>query len=431
MTCEIAILNMNAVALAADSAMTVRRWVNGREQTRYFKGSNKIFQLSNYHPVGLMIFDSSNLQGVPWEIIVKSFRAYLKETEFPSVLDYGKGLFDFIGRHPKLFAPTRRVELFLAMVDNSARALLAQAANELGLSGDPGGSAGDDRINEYFRTQIDEIRTDELPNIFARDLDATAYVAHKSEIVDRMSRNLEWAYEVGRIHRAWAKLNFELLSELANLTLFRRYADLLQGTGVVIAGYGADDLFPAIVEFRCYGLILDTVATDEKGVQEVGQEVPSLVRPFATTSMVETFLFGVSRDVYGLMWDAFDEFSNSLVEEVKGKLTDDETANINSIRNSLSEKYRDSLAGAVRKGYHSVQEVVASLPIDEMAELAETLVMLESLKEKVTLPTESVGGPIDVAVATRNDGFVWIKRKHYFDAKLNPRFFMREQRNYN
>jgi hypothetical protein len=33
-----------------------------------------------------------------------------------------------------------------------------------------------------------------------------------------------------------------------------------------------------------------------------------------------------------------------------------------------------------------------------------------------------VGGPIDVAVISRGDGFIWIKRKHYFSPELNPQF---------
>ncbi len=73
-----------------------------------------------------------------------------------------------------------------------------------------------------------------------------------------------------------------------------------------------------------------------------------------------------------------------------------------------------------------LQRVIGSLPVDEMAELAETLIMLESLKEKVTQPTESVGGPIDVCVIGKSDGFVWIKRKHYFQPELNPQFFRRQ-----
>jgi|SRR5215813_6676404 len=42
MTCEIAIMNRHAIALAADSATTVTQWVEGRPQHRYFKGANKI-----------------------------------------------------------------------------------------------------------------------------------------------------------------------------------------------------------------------------------------------------------------------------------------------------------------------------------------------------------------------------------------------------
>ena len=38
------------------------------------------------------------------------------------------------------------------------------------------------------------------------------------------------------------------------------------------------------------------------------------------------------------------------------------------------------------------------------------------------MDSETVGGPIDVAVISKGDGFIWIKRKHYFDPKLNPHF---------
>jgi hypothetical protein len=71
--------------------------------------------------------------------------------------------------------------------------------------------------------------------------------------------------------------------------------------------------------------------------------------------------------------------------------------------------------------------VIESLPIDEMAALAETLVSLESLKEKFSRPTESVGGPIDVAVITRSEGLVWIRRKHFFHADFNVKFIERQR----
>ncbi len=39
------------------------------------------------------------------------------------------------------------------------------------------------------------------------------------------------------------------------------------------------------------------------------------------------------------------------------------------------------------------------------------------------MDAETVGGPIDVAVISKGDGFIWIKRKHYFSPELNPQFF--------
>lgn len=48
---------------------------------------------------------------------------------------------------------------------------------------------------------------------------------------------------------------------------------------------------------------------------------------------------------------------------------------------------------------------------------------LTSFKRRVTQDPETVGGPIDVAVISKGDGFVWINRKHYFNPALNHQFF--------
>ena len=66
---------------------------------------------------------------------------------------------------------------------------------------------------------------------------------------------------------------------------------------------------------------------------------------------------------------------------------------------------------------------MSMLPKDELAAMAEALVNLTSFKRKVSMQTETVGGPIDVAVISKSDGFIWIKRKHYFEPELNPQFF--------
>lgn len=70
--------------------------------------------------------------------------------------------------------------------------------------------------------------------------------------------------------------------------------------------------------------------------------------------------------------------------------------------------------------------MIRSMPKQELATLASSLIEITSLKRKVSRVQETVGGEVDVAVISKSEGFVWTKRKHYFPAELNKRFFVRQ-----
>jgi len=75
MTAEIAIMNKNAIALATDSAVTM----SGSANQKIFTSANKLFALSKYHPVGIMIYGNAIFMEVPWETIIKIYRNNLKK----------------------------------------------------------------------------------------------------------------------------------------------------------------------------------------------------------------------------------------------------------------------------------------------------------------------------------------------------------------
>lgn len=89
--------------MAADSASTVTRWVDGALETRYFKGANKIFQLSHHRPVGVMIFNAADLLNVPWEILLKTFRDELADKSFNSLEGYAEEFFTFLDGNARFF----------------------------------------------------------------------------------------------------------------------------------------------------------------------------------------------------------------------------------------------------------------------------------------------------------------------------------------
>jgi hypothetical protein len=96
-------MNRHAVVLAADSATTVSQWTGTKREVRYFKGANKIHQLSDHHPVGLMIFAGADVLNVPWEVVVKAFRKTLGDKSFNSVDGYAEELFSFLETETRFF----------------------------------------------------------------------------------------------------------------------------------------------------------------------------------------------------------------------------------------------------------------------------------------------------------------------------------------
>lgn len=90
MTAEIAVMNTKAVALAADSAVTI----NYGEKV--YHSVDKLFQLSCVHPVGVMFYGRDNFLNIPWETIIKSYRQRLKDAHFPTVSAYARDFFQFL-----------------------------------------------------------------------------------------------------------------------------------------------------------------------------------------------------------------------------------------------------------------------------------------------------------------------------------------------
>lgn len=88
MSAGICIMNKQAIALAADSAVTVG------DHVAIHNSANKLFSLSRLAPVGLIIYANAALMGVPVEIIVKQYKKQLGNKTFSKLQEY---VDDFIG----------------------------------------------------------------------------------------------------------------------------------------------------------------------------------------------------------------------------------------------------------------------------------------------------------------------------------------------
>lgn len=205
-------------------------------------------------------------------------------------------------------------------------------------------------------------------------------------------------------------------------------------TGIVIAGFGDSELFPTLVSYEIDGIVFGKLKYKRTNYVDIDRAGPKArVIPFAQKEMVERFLYGLDEKIQ----NDIAKFCEQTVPQIRMQIFDmlelpdekgrsdlesdaqkAETAFISGLRNKAFEKIRsDSRA--------EIEDMVEFMPKPELATMAEALVNLTSIKRRVSRGMETVGGPIDVAVISQSEGFVWVKRKHYFPAELNSRYFVR------
>ena len=92
MTAEIAVINKSAIALAADSKVTLS--IGGRQKT--YDTVNKLFSLSKSEPIGAMIYGNAEFMGFPWETILKEYRRRSPRKNFDTVQLWADDLLSFL-----------------------------------------------------------------------------------------------------------------------------------------------------------------------------------------------------------------------------------------------------------------------------------------------------------------------------------------------
>jgi hypothetical protein len=409
-------MNRLAVVLAADSATTVTHWSDKGKEERYFKGANKIFQLSNFHPVGMMIFDSADLLKVPWEVVAKEFRSTLGKKAFDSLDGYASEFFSFLNSNTRLFPAGVQKEVFLS----AARTAALRTLFRIGKIGE------DDNANRAAAEAGIAARraeVDAMPLAPGIEEGPPRIVASWGDDLVKMLENWRGAFD-----KIVYPTDIRGLAELGILEIFKSPQEFMGTTGLVFAGFGDHDVFPAMIAYTSYGMIAGKHVAHETVRMALDHETPAWLSAFAQTSMSDTFSLGLSQDVYTSVMESLSEglhpFAEAICDAVGGDIAKvpDLAALIAKTTKGISDAVLDK---ARNEHAFPLRRVLGALPVDEMAELAETLINLQSLKEKVTKPSETVGGPIDVAVITKSEGLVWIKRKHFFDPSLNSRYMQR------
>jgi len=429
MTAIVGILNKQGIAIAADSAVTVTG-ITGHENRKIFNRANKIFTLSKRYPVGIAIYNSAEFMGIPWEIIIKLYREHLGNKSFPKLIDYQKDFINFL-HSDKYFNFDKKTQekylslFFYDLLDTIVRKMVLENPYILEQSSETNQKI-QNLLENTLNSLIDKFKSNEnkekCPEF--NDYKIDEFKNSFNDIITKILDNyFSTKYKIN--------LSYQLKEKFKDTFFYSLiYKEKIHYTGLVFVGYGENEIFPQLISI-IISLSIDNKIRyfiDEKNCASITDLNKAVIRPFAQTDVIHTFLRGIDTNLYKIfiknLASILEKFTQHITKSIndKNKLPSNKTLNV-MIENSIKE-FHNFNTDYLEKFYKTpLLNAVSILSKEDLAEMAESLVYLTYLKKRITNSEESVGGPIDVAIISKGDGFIWIKRKHYFNPELNPFFF--------
>lgn len=419
MTAEVAVLNTSGIALAADSAVTI-----GTQ--KIYNSAIKLFAISKIAPVAVMIYGNANLIDVPWELIVKLYRQRIAAKTFTHLEDYAKDFFDFVESRPE-FLSEESGESWLA---NRTIAYWMQCREEV-----------ESELSDEIREQPEGIDSDAIEEKFIEEIRRSRdSLSAKDDLPEAISASQKAKEKIESFAEHFGREIFgeSLLGKIREdlieigVLLFKKDVFPANSTGVVLAGYGDEEIFPGVITHEVEGGISGYLRRrrDQEKSEFITVRSPATIIPFAQDDMVATFMEGINpgfvKFFNSRLNELFEAIPAQLANAIGGskKAIQQRETKLAAICDKLLKQLMDMMMEhRYEEHIHPVLQMVEVLPKNELAEMAETLVNLTAFKRRVTHSVESVGGPVDVCVISKGDGLVWVRRKHYFPAELNHLFY--------
>ncbi|HWA30174.1 MAG TPA: hypothetical protein VG867_03720 [Rhizomicrobium sp.] len=413
MTSEIAVMNQRAVALAADSAVTLI----GGGTVVIRNDQRKLFNLVDKRPIGLMFFGVADMMGHPWEHLIEHYQKKFRPAAFAHVRDYAVSFTAMLDNLEEFFPRAKQRDEYRRLLASVFRYIfhLAQfmSDNSDGERQSDGAilEAAIERVWHDYQFREDGSPRADLscfpPNFGAAVI--REYTPQIEEIV---------AYGFGQF-----QLSQTAQQRLREIAVYAVVKDLFleDVTGLVFAGFGEDERYPNLVTCFASAMVGGYLKRAEASADEIGTEIKSKIRVFADSEVTNAFIRGIDFNLERRLYGGFRMMMSGLVDQVIAAFPGADAAQRNEVRAKFQNAYVPRYFDAFRNMISDYQQQTFINPIlrvleiasrTELAETARELVGLNIFKKKIMAQKETVGGAIDVATITRENGFQWFSRQN-------------------
>ena len=427
MTSVVGILNKRGAAIAADSAVTRTRFKGDERILKVTKNGNKMLRLCEVEPISVMVTGNADFLRTPWDVIIRRYRQLHGAKEHPTVLAAVHDFFHFIQTEPA-FWDERNCEHHLKDLARDAFHQVMDSLTE-GRSRKRDGTLLRPRlfVNSFIKSctsfrkwvikkgkcpsftdySLEQFRLSSesiLSAFFFRLTEKEGCIPQKSfpvEVID----GIRPAFE----ELLWALLTCRYRSDSSATLIF--------------TGFGHEQVYPSLVPVHinegfdtrvCYHI-------QEKDIVNISDQRPVAICPFAQKDVIRALLRGIHSRWSSFVCESFADMTDFRMGGVFTPFEWEEPVS-QEFFDMLGEVQTEDLTKSfIRKGNRMLdvnqrtwEKALTDFDLSAMASLADSLIGLTGFHRIMTFSEESVGGPVDVAVISKNDGFTWIRRKSWY-----------------
>jgi hypothetical protein len=420
-TCEVMLMNLEGIALAADSAVTV---VNARGGGNFSQnGVEKIFILDETAPIGAMIFGLATFGDYPWKTVLSAFLAQSQGAQaqsrpFQGVQDASDRLVAFLaaldsgGAAGLSLTPAAEVNSFRDYVDGFVDRYYVLAIQRA------------DNEKGPFPAEVMDLAFNQLDDEILQD---AAYVG--GQIVKPQAARVARA-SIGKATERLAKFLAQHMDAALDRALKRYFANTPVGpelraslgklltqsilvdwlppaawyTGLVVAGFGRKDFTPFFVNLRIQGAFGGVVQHrfDSAGAPIAGRS-PVVFQSYAQDELIMAFRMGAQRRFIDVAYYAsvaglaqtFNELVGMAAKKDKGLAQEMAAVADRALFQVPAVAFDHAIADRQRLVARTFGPLLDSASLDTLGRHAAKLVQLSILEHELT-GSGAVGRPISV-----------------------------------
>lgn len=427
MTSVVGILNKRGIAIAADSAVTRTRFKGRNEKVT--KNGNKMVRLSDVDPITVMITGNADFLGVPWDVIIRRYRQQNGKVHQPTVEAATHALFDYIASNSVFWSKSA----YLAFLGDLIKELFENTVGSIYKENVRNGDGTLKRPAAFRKAFIRNVSS--IAKSYARKGTCPQFDGYSLEefrksaaaVLDDFFEKQNQDFEDVFSYDGYPMEILELIRPSFEKALLKVLGSRLEeqdsSATLVFTGYGTEQQYPSLVSaVVCEGFASRVnYSIRPQDIICISDKRPVAICPFAQDDVVNSILQGV----YDFWLDAVQEELSDLTEgrnlpvfapsEGEIELGDD-------FKSMLRDIDDTDIRAEISRGNQRMkianqrvwEKALQNYDLEAMASLADSLIDLTGFHRILTFSQEGVGGLVDLAVISRNEGFTWLRRKSWY-----------------